>query len=703
MSTPATLTLSASDIAKLADVGRSTVSNWRNRYPDFPQPVAGDTTSPRFAKTEVEQWLEDHGKKVKDISLGRHLWSAMNGIRGAIEAEEAGAVAADLIVWRYVSDRESDGFDDALPAETQWSQLVGSGMSRDMAELIRKGMWAYEESHPEPAPLFNAIHSSSPGYDQARDQELLLSLALPVVDHLGLEQLEEAFESFQDQITRSVRRGYDSAATSDTLVNLVATLASSIPGPVHDPAVGSGRMLMATARHGENRTALTGQDIDPRAVIQANQRALLAEHARVDLRHGDVFAVNHFDQALAQVVVMDPPYGVRGHNTEHLYLDPRLPYGTPPKSSMDLAWLQLATWYLGTGGRAFVLQPAGSAFRGGAEAKIRAAMLQAGTIEAIIALPAGLASHTRIPLNLWVLARPGEVSDADRVLMIDHSETKDIDPDALTTALQDWRENRTVPTALPAEAVSIADILTVADKTDVNPRRWLSSGMDAPDLESVRSTVESLHRAAASTRKLTKLTAGSIAAGTQPPKLVSITDLEKAGSLEVLRTRETIRDADRGTDGTPIVSGAWIRGDAETRTVELGLFKTTPTITQPGDVLLQNTGGLAARVDAEGGRVLTSNSFHLLRPLSDNLRPEFLAEFIVSAHNRSQAQGAAIQRIRLQDLKVPLLPVEQQDSILERLTEVRTLQESATGILDAARQSRDALVDATSAGTISIG
>ncbi|MFB9074407.1 hypothetical protein ACFFX0_25740 [Citricoccus parietis] len=47
--------------------------------------------------------------------------------------------------------------------------------------------------------------------------------------------------------------------------------------------------------------------------------------------------------------------------------------------------------------------------------------------------------------------------------------------------------------------------------------------------------------------------------------------------------------------------------------------------------------------------------------------------------------------------------MEQQDSILERLTEVRTLQESATGILDAARQSRDALVDATSAGTISIG
>lgn len=701
MSTPTLLTLSASDIAELADVGRSTVSNWRQRHEDFPQPVAGDTTNPRFARAEIVEWLKDHDKTVKDISLGRQLWSAMDSFRGAVEPEKAGAIAADLIAWRYVSDPDSDGFDEALPAQTQWPQVASSGYSRDTAELILKGMQAYESSNEDRHLLFNAVHLGFPGLQQARDQELLLELAIRVVDHLGLAQLEEAYASFQDQLTRSARRGYDSLATSDTLVNLVAALASSIPGPVHDPAVGSGRMLMATARRGENRSALTGQDINPSACIQANQRALLADYSHARILHGDVFAGDYFNQGLAQVVVMDPPYGMRDYHSQHLYLDPRLPYGTPPKSSMDLAWLQLAIWYLGTGGRAFVLQPAGSAFRGGAEAKIRAAMLQAGTIEAIIALPGGLAAHTRIPLNLWVLARPGEVSDPDRVLLIDHSESKDIDPDALAAALQDWRENRSVPTALPADAVTIADIL--ADKTDVNPRRWLTSGIDAPTLETVRSTVEALHRATTSTQALTKLSAESIAVGTQAPKLVSITDLEKAGSLEILRTRETIREADHGTDGTLVASGAWISGNDETRTVNLSLFKTEPTLTQPGDVLLQNTGKLAARVDTDGGRVLTSNSFHLLRPLNDNLRPEFLAEFLVSAHNRSQTQGAAIQRIRLQDLKVPLLPVEQQDRILERLAEVRGLQESAIAILEAASQTRDALVDATSAGTIANG
>jgi predicted DNA-binding transcriptional regulator AlpA len=698
MSTPTTLTLSASDIAQLADVGRSTVSNWRQRHEDFPKPVAGDSTNPRFAKTQIETWLKEHDKTVKSISHGQTLWGAMNGWRGNAEPEQAGAIAADLIAWRYVSDPGSEGFDKTLPPETWWRKLVGSEVSRDTGELIETGMRAYEEAHPERAPLFRALHDGSSGYREARKQLELLQLAVTVVGHDDPDQLEELFGSFQDHLTRSARRGYDSLATSDTLVDLVATLASSVPGPVHDPAVGSGRMLMATASQGENRSVLTGQDIDLRACIQANQRALLARRTQTRIQHGDVFAEDHFDQGLAQIVVMDPPYGVRDYHSQHLYLDPRLPYGTPPKSSMDLAWLQLAIWYLGTQGRAFVLQPAGSAFRGGAEAKIRAAMLQAGTIEAIIALPAGLASHTRIPLNLWVMARPGEVSDPDRVLMIDHSETQDIDADALATALQNWRADRTIPAKLNADAITVADILT--DKTDVNPRRWLSSGMDAPPLEAVRSAIESLHRAASSTRGLTKLTADSMAAGTQAPKLVSITDLEKAGSLEILRTRETIREADHGTNGTPVVSGVWIRGGNDARTVDLGLFKTNPTITEPGDILLQNTGGLAARVDADGGRVLASTSFHVLRPLGDALRPQFLAEFLVSGHNRSQAQGAAIQRIRLQDLKIPLLPLAQQDHILERLAEVRALQESAKAILATASQTRDALVEATSAGTV---
>lgn len=46
----------------LAGVGRAAVSNWRKRYPDFPQPVGGSPNSPTFGRGEVIGWLNATGK-----------------------------------------------------------------------------------------------------------------------------------------------------------------------------------------------------------------------------------------------------------------------------------------------------------------------------------------------------------------------------------------------------------------------------------------------------------------------------------------------------------------------------------------------------------------------------------------------------------------------------------------------------------------
>ena len=40
--------VSASDIARIAGVRPSAVSNWRRRHGDFPGPIAGTEKSPRF-------------------------------------------------------------------------------------------------------------------------------------------------------------------------------------------------------------------------------------------------------------------------------------------------------------------------------------------------------------------------------------------------------------------------------------------------------------------------------------------------------------------------------------------------------------------------------------------------------------------------------------------------------------------------------
>jgi hypothetical protein len=54
--------LTAAAIARRAGVGRAAVSNWRRRYPDFPEPVGGTEASPTFSQAAVDAWLRATGK-----------------------------------------------------------------------------------------------------------------------------------------------------------------------------------------------------------------------------------------------------------------------------------------------------------------------------------------------------------------------------------------------------------------------------------------------------------------------------------------------------------------------------------------------------------------------------------------------------------------------------------------------------------------
>src|SRR5699024_10087531 len=69
--------VSATEIARLARVGRAAVSNWRRRYATFPEPSGGTTTSPSFDLHDVEHWLRSNGK-LDDIDQADRLWLAVN-------------------------------------------------------------------------------------------------------------------------------------------------------------------------------------------------------------------------------------------------------------------------------------------------------------------------------------------------------------------------------------------------------------------------------------------------------------------------------------------------------------------------------------------------------------------------------------------------------------------------------------------------
>ena len=101
--TPTSL-VAASDIADLAGVSRSAVSNWRRRHADFPEQVAGTKSKPLYALPEVQAWLTKKDYAVERVSTEAKIWAAMNTLRGPYSPEQSAMIVLALAAERVMGD-----------------------------------------------------------------------------------------------------------------------------------------------------------------------------------------------------------------------------------------------------------------------------------------------------------------------------------------------------------------------------------------------------------------------------------------------------------------------------------------------------------------------------------------------------------------------------------------------------------------------
>jgi type I restriction enzyme M protein len=129
-----------------------------------------------------------------------------------------------------------------------------------------------------------------------------------------------------------------------------------------------------------------------------------------------------------EVVVANPPFSLDKWGADHADEESkhynRWHRGVPPKSKGDYAFIShmVETMTEGTG-RVGVVVPHGVLFRGGAEGRIRQAMIEENLLDAVIGLPANLFFGTGIPAAVLIFRRDrGERTD---ILFIDASRTFD--------------------------------------------------------------------------------------------------------------------------------------------------------------------------------------------------------------------------------------------------------------------------------------
>ncbi|MBU0457826.1 type I restriction-modification system subunit M [Patescibacteria group bacterium] len=208
--------------------------------------------------------------------------------------------------------------------------------------------------------------------------------------------------------------------TPRKVARLVARLAQPKEGArICDPACGSGGLLLMTGeeieKHGSKNYALYGQESTGSTYQLARMNMFLHDQDAARLEWGDTLNNPHLveDGRLMKfdIVVANPPFSLKKWCDENAESDPykRFLRGIPPKDKGDYAFvLHMVETAKPKSGRVAVIVPHGVLFRGGAEGKIRKALLEENLIDAVIGLPAGLFQTAAIPVAILILDRSRE-------------------------------------------------------------------------------------------------------------------------------------------------------------------------------------------------------------------------------------------------------------------------------------------------------
>ncbi|GAA1693457.1 N-6 DNA methylase [Glycomyces endophyticus] len=389
-------TITLTDLARLAAVGRNAVSNWRRREPDFPAPVDDSSRRPRFSLSALESWAETHGRSLHVTGADR-LWFRLSSAHSTAEAALEAVAAA------------FDGRGDAaLAAEVR--ALAEATPAADLFEFFieRAREAAGTGVPPGIAPLADIAAAVSG-------------------------------ERTEDRIGKSV----------------------------FDPACDEGDLLAAVAARLAPCKALAGQDLSATRAAIAGRRLRLQDDAlrrlsrtrdstEVTTRVGDSLLAS-LPAERYDLVVCDPPFNVKDWGYDRLPDgdDPRLAYGTPPRTEPELAWALHCVALLAPGGHAVVRMPAQVAHRRSGR-RIRSELLRWGALRAVV-------DHPEAKAHIWILAPRGETSQ----LLV--SNGRDFD--------RTWQDFSAAPDApiATADSVTVPLMRLWDEDVDVSPAVYLTS------------------------------------------------------------------------------------------------------------------------------------------------------------------------------------------------------------------------------------
>jgi hypothetical protein len=687
--------VTSADIARIAGVKPTAVSNWRRRHDDFPKPVGGTDRSPRFDLALVESWLRRQGR-TEAISAGQRLWQAFDSVRGVVSPEDAlSAVGMLLLHLRQHSDT-------TVPTEP-------AALARLMAQAERTFAGV------TPAGAGPVDHLSR--VDIVR-LTILLTTAGDATHSGGASTEAEIFELLCSRFLDTAgRAGF--TATPPELADLMVRLAGAPAGTLLDLACGSGTILLTAATHGYQR--VLGQELNPSIARLAALRLAFrnaGEHpVTFDVQAGDSLRRPVFAHEHAAAVVSNPPFADRNWGYDELAHSSTWEYGVPTRMESELAWVQQALAQVVPGGAVVMLMPPGVAFRPSGR-RIRRELLTRGALRAVISLPPGLAAHYSLALQIWILRHPeGQVTPTNLLVVDITGEATSPKPTVWAqvseVVTESWGKFCADPDGFPdrsgiARAVPLDDLLN--EQVDLTPRRHLPlpppPGVSGHELSAAREQFT----------RLLSVVGDTLPGSTQLPDLgqestraVALNELAKTGAVFVRRvpaSSVTVTGDDARSvptiEGRILTSADIATGQPPSRVGDVDSDEVRNPPIRPGDVLVPVVARqLNARVavDEDIG-AYPASTVYVVRTDPAVLDPWFLAGYLSSSDGGRQAErvGSSLGgdiRIDLRRVRVPLVPIDTQRAygqVFKRLSEfTRNLRAAHDLGLELARNSTDAI------------
>ena len=400
-------------------------------------------------------------------NLEKTLWTAADKLRSNMDAAEYKHVVLGLIFLKYISDAFNGRYEQLkleledpkgewyvaeeqaryqtlndkdeytshnifyVPEKARWNYLQSKAKQPEIGKLVDDAMDKIEKINPSLKGVLPKIYAD-PDLNKQRLGELIDligTIGFNEPGHKAKDLLGRVYEYFLGQFADAEGKSGGQFYTPSSIVKLLVEMLEPYKGRVYDGACGSGGMFVQSEtfieEHGGRLgdISIYGQESNPTTFRLAKMNlAIRGIEAKIEL--GDTFLHDRHKDLKADYIMANPPFNISDWSGEQLREDIRWKYGTPPVGNANYAWLQHFVHKLSPNGTAGIVLANGSMNSNtGNEGEIRRAMIEAGLIDCMVALPAQLFYNTMIPACLWFLARNksnGKFRDrSNEILFID--------------------------------------------------------------------------------------------------------------------------------------------------------------------------------------------------------------------------------------------------------------------------------------------